>query len=93
MLEQDAEYRVSFKIKSSAARTVKYALLDPSAGYAWYGGGDITLDADQEEQIDAVLTIREASSDTIDFVISMGKIGEETPASDIEISDISIVKQ
>ena len=92
-LEQDAEYRVSFKIKSSAARTVKYALLDPSAGYAWYGGGDITLDADQEEQIDAVLTISEASSDTIDFVISMGKIGEETPASDIEISDISIVKQ
>ncbi len=93
-LEQDAEYRVSFKIKSSAARTVKYVLLDPSAGYAWYGGEDITLDADQEKQIDAVLKISEASSDTIDFVISMGKIeGEETPASDIEISDISIVKQ
>ena len=93
-LEQDAEYRVSFKIKSSAARTVKYALLNPSKDYAWYGGGDITLDADQEEQIDAVLTISKASSDTIDFVISMGKIeGEETPASDIEISDISIVKQ
>lgn len=92
-LEEGTQYRIGFKIKSSEARTVKYALLDSAAGYAWYGGEDIMLEAGQEKIIDSVLEITQASSDTIDFVISMGKIdGEETPASDIEISDISILK-
>ena len=92
-LEEGAQYRISFKIKSSEARTVKYALLDSVAGYVWYGGEDMVLEAEQEKTVNSTLEITQTSSDTIDFVISMGKIdGEETPASDIEISDISIVK-
>ena len=92
-LEEGAQYRISFKIKSSEARTVKYALLDSVAGYVWYGGEDMVLEAEQEKTVNSTLEITQTSSNTIDFVISMGKIdGEETPASDIEISDISIVK-
>ncbi len=53
----------------------------------------MVLEAEQEKTVNSTLEITQTSSDTIDFVISMGKIdGEETPASDIETSDISIVK-
>jgi len=93
MFEQGSEYQVSFKIKSSEPRTIKYALLDPSNGYTWYGGADIVLNDSNEYQVDNTLVISQETSETIEFVISMGKIENvETLPSTIEISDISIVK-
>lgn len=92
--EKGCSYKVKFKVTSDASRTVKYALLDPNAGYAWYGGADISLTAGTEQQIEQTLTIDKDTSSTVDFVISMGKIANvDTPASVIQISDVSIVKQ
>ena len=88
------------KIKSTEARIVKFALLDPKANYDWYGGEDIELNANRQKSISRIVNVGEdkASVSTIDFVISMGQILDEnkkpidTPASTIEIADISITK-
>ena len=93
-LEKGCSYTVKFKITSDVSRTVKYALLDPNAGYAWYGGDDVSLNAGVEQQVEKTITIGNDTSSTIEFVVSMGKIDAvDTPASTIQISDISIVKQ
>lgn len=92
-LEKGEKYKLSLKMKSTAARTVKVGLLDPVHNYAWYGGADVQLTADQEYVLDQDINITEASSDTITFQISMGKIAnEETPLSTIEIADVSLIK-
>lgn len=92
--EKGCSYRVVFKIKSSASRTVKYALLNPNDNYAWYGGDDIILTAETEQQVNKLFTIDKDTASTVEFVISMGKIANaETSPSIIEISNVSIVKQ
>ena len=90
-LENGAEYTVKLKIKSSEARIVKYAFLNPT--YAWYGGEDLSLAAGVEKEVNYKLKVDKETSDKISFVISMGKIaGEDTPTSTIEIDDISVKK-
>ncbi|MDE6364073.1 MAG: carbohydrate binding domain-containing protein, partial [Lachnospiraceae bacterium] len=94
-LEQGASYKFNMKIKSTASRTVKAALLDPENNYAYYGGVDLELNADRQRTISRIITVGEDkdTADTIDFVISMGKIADvETPVSTIEIADISMIK-
>ncbi len=94
-LEQGASYKLNMKIKSTASRTVKVALLDPKNNYAYYGGMDLALNADRQKSISRIITVGEDKNtvDTIDFVISMGKMENlETPVSTIEIDDISIIK-
>lgn len=91
LLENGASYEVKFKIKSSEARTVKFALLN--ATYDWYGGADISLKAAEEATVDQTLAISKNTDPAIDFMISMGKIeGKDTSSSTIEIRDVSIVK-
>ncbi len=91
LIENGSTYKVKFKIKSTEARTVKFALLN--ATYAWYGGADIALKANEENMVDQTITVTNATDPAIDFVLSMGKIENvNTPNSQIEISDISIVK-
>ncbi len=93
-LEQGASYEIKFKIKSSVPRTIKYALLNPLKGYTWYGGLDVVLEDDQQKEITQTITVTEQSANTIEFVISMGKInGVDTEASIVEISDVSIIKK
>ena len=90
-LENGAEYTVKLKIKSSEARIVKYAFLNPT--YAWYGGEDLSLAAGVEKEVNYKLKVDKETSDKISFVISMGKIaGEVTPTSTIVIDDISVKK-
>ena len=95
-LEKGAQYAVKFKIKSTEARTVKYAFLNPE--YDWYGGEDLILTAGEEKEVQYTMTVDKANSGKITFVISMGQILDEnknkvnTPASTIEISDISVKK-
>lgn len=92
-LENGATYEVSFKIKSDAARTITYALLNPMANYDYYGGDDVELAAGVEQTVTQTIVVEKDTINTIDFVISMGKIADvETPGSVIEIDDISIVK-
>lgn len=97
-LEAGASYKVKFNIKSTAARTVKYSFMTPA--YKWYGGEDLSLAANELKEVEYELNIGNdgdgnplATSNEIAFAISMGKIdGEETPASTIEIDDISVKK-
>ncbi len=92
-LEKGAKYQVKMKIKSTAARTVKYSFMTPQ--YAWYGGEDLQLDADVIKEVDYEMTVGEDldTSSEITFAISMGKIeGKDTPVSIIEIDDISVIK-
>ena len=98
-LEQGAEYEVTMKIKSSAARTVKYAFL--TATYDYYGGEDLSLKADEVKEVNFKLTVDQATNNNITFVISMGqiytdtkdgRIPVETPVSAIEIDDVCVVK-
>ena len=92
-LETGKSYRVQFTVESNQARTIKFALLDPVQSYKWYGGADIELAADRSEIIERTITVTEAASNTIDFVISMGKLENiDTPPSVIKIDNISIVK-
>lgn len=91
-LEKGAKYQITMKIKSSAARTIKYSFMPPS-NTPWYGGEDIELTADEVREVNYNLTVSADTSNEIIFAISMGKIADkETPVSTIEISDISVVK-
>ena len=91
VLEQGAHYKVSFKAKSSEARTIKLAMLSP--GYTWYGGADIALEKDQEKEITVDFEMTEATDMNTAMVVSMGAIaGTETPASSIELSEFSLIR-
>lgn len=90
-LEQGARYKVTFKAKSSEARTIKLAMLSPS--YAWYGGDDIALEKDQEKEVTVEFTMNETTDMNAALVVSMGAIEEtETPASTIELSEFSLIR-
>lgn len=93
LLEKGKQYRVSFKAKSTEARTIKLAMLSPSPSYTWYGGDDISLEKDQEKEITIDFTMNEATDMNSAMVISMGMIeGIDTPASTIELSDFSLIR-
>ena len=90
-LEAGAAYTVTFKVKSSAARTIKSGVM--STSYDWYGGADIELAADTEQEVKFTFTMTEADR-AADFYVSMGKMdGTDTPASTITLSGFSLVKQ
>ena len=61
VLEQGARYKVTFKAKSSEARTIKLAMLSPSPSYTWYGGEDIALEKDQENEVTVDFTMNETT--------------------------------
>ena len=87
VLEQGAHYKVTFKAKSSEARTIKLAILSPS--YTWYGGEDLVLDKDQEEEF----TMNQETEMNASMVISMGAISEiDTPASTVELPEFSLIR-
>ena len=91
LIENGSTYKVKFKVKSTKARTVKFALL--STIYSWYGGADIAINANEEYSFESDVIISKDTDPAIDFVLSMGKIdGQDTPASTVEISEISLVK-
>lgn len=96
-LEQDCKYKVSFKVSSTEARTIKLAMLSDT--YAWYGGKDIVLEKDSEQLVNVEFTMNEATDTSTTMVISMGQIKNDetkenidTPASTISLSDFTLVK-
>lgn len=93
-VESGEKYRIRFKVKSSAARTVEYSLMSrPGADdQAYYGGATVALEADQEQAVDATITANGATRDDAQFIISLGKVGGDTPASIVEISEVSVLK-
>jgi hypothetical protein len=63
-----------------------------STSYDWYGGSDITLEANVSKSVEYVINMG-VDNPAADFFVSMGKIdGIETKASAITISNLSLVK-
>ena len=66
-------------------------MLSPS--YDWYGGQDIALEKDQEEEVSINFKMEKPTDTNTTMVISMGAIaGIDTPLSEIELSEFSLVK-
>ena len=68
-------------------------MLSPSPSYTWYGGEDIALEKDQENEVTVDFEMTEATDMNTAMVVSMGAIaGTETPASTIELSEFSLIR-
>ena len=87
-LKQGSTYQVSFDIKSSEARTVRMAILDPS--YNWYGGTDVALEKDVVKNVSFQM-VSKATHENLTYVLSMGKLADmENPLSVITVDNVSI---
>jgi hypothetical protein len=85
-------YKVSYTITSTAARQIKSGVM--SATYEVYGNKDPELAANEETTVTYEFTMAK-DDDAAEFYISLGKIKEreeDTPASTITISNISLVE-
>lgn len=96
-LEAGASYKVTFTIQSDVNRSAKYAILDPSNGYKWYGGEAFELEAGVAKEISYVTGPTEVATVTGQFQMTFAPDGDSTnvptDAHTIEISNVSIVKQ
>lgn len=89
-LQKGKNYTVSFKATSTAARDIKVAIL--SEKFDWYGGADVSLEANQETPVTFSFTMDKETDLNASLVVSMGKIEEkETPASEITLKDFSLI--
>lgn len=75
-LESGQKYTVTFKVTSTADRTIKTGAM--STGYKWYGGEDgIELKANVEKEVTFEFTMNKDGADiedpNADFYVSMGK--------------------
>ena len=90
-LEQGCRYKVSFDVTSTLGRTIKLAMLN--ATYAWYGGADIDVTANEVKSVEVEFTVSEATDNNITMVISMGIVnGEELEGHEIHLSNFSLMK-
>ncbi len=95
-IENGQTYKVTLKLKSDQSRSIKWAVLDPSNGYAWYGGESLELEAGVEKTIEYTMNVTGASTTTAQFQITMAPDSDSTnvPTTShvVEISEVSIVK-
>ncbi len=91
MLEKGCNYKLTFKAKSTEARSIKYDFM--STSYNWYNGGTTALEANTEADIEFYFKMEKDTDMNSLMTISMGKIaGVDTPASTITLSDFSLTK-
>lgn len=96
-LEKDCIYQVTFDVVSTKDRSIKLAVM--SKDYAWYGGGVVALKKNETQKVTVKFTMTAADDDAV-MAISMGQLYEnddkkkpmDIPASDITLSNISLVK-
>ena len=92
-LEKGIAYTVKFKATSTAARTIKLAMMSTDGKYTWHGGDDIALEAGKEKEVTVTFTMNDDTDTAAALFVSMGLIdGKDTPASTITLSDFSLVK-
>jgi hypothetical protein len=91
VLEKGKTYKLSFKASSTADRSIKADFLDPANGYDWYGGGTFNL-TNEEKEYEVTFTVDKDTNPNMYLMLSMGKIGDNTPASTVKISGLSLVK-
>lgn len=91
-LEQDCDYRLAFKVTSTESRTIKVGFMDKNTEN-WYGGSDVSLEKNREKNVVCKFTMTKDTDAESLMLISMGKIkGEDTPVSDITLSDFYLEK-
>lgn len=89
-LENGQTYKVTFDVVSTESRVIKSGVM--STTYEYYGGSDITLEANVSKSVEYEVTMTK-DDPAADLFFSMGKIaGAETPASAITLSRLSFVK-
>ena len=98
-LEKGCNYKMTFNATSTEARTIKLAMLSNDGQYTWYGGKDIALEKDLEENVEIKFTMDYPTDIKTTLAVSMGQIKDEntkenipTPASTITLSDFKLVK-
>lgn len=91
-LQAGHTYHVSFKAKSTAARTIKGCVMhDADNKTNWDGGSAAALEAGVEKNIEFDVKVSE-TVDNAYLQVSMGKIANaDTPASVITLSDFSMI--
>ena len=91
-LEQGCDYRLAFKVTSTESRTIKVGFMDKNTEN-WYGGSDVSLEKNREKNVVCKFTMTKDTDAESLMLISMGKIkGEDTPVSDITLSDFYLQK-
>lgn len=91
-LQAGHTYHVSFKAKSTAARTIKGCVMhDANNETKWDGGSDAALEAGVEKNVEFDVKVSK-NVDNAYLQVSMGKIADvDTPASVITLSDFSMI--
>lgn len=91
-LQAGHTYHVSFKAKSTAARTIKGCVMhDADNTTNWDGGSDAALEAGVEKNVEFDVKVSK-NVDNAYLQVSMGKIANaDTPASVITLSDFSMI--
>ncbi len=91
-LEQGCDYRLAFKVTSTESRTIKVGFMDKNTEN-WYGGSDVSLEKNREKNVVCKFTMTQDTDAESLMLISIGKIeGEDTPVSDITLSDFYLEK-
>lgn len=91
-LEQGCDYRLAFKVTSTESRTIKVGFMDKNTEN-WYGGSDVSLEKNKAKNVVCKFTMTQDTDAESLMLISMGKIeGEDTPVSDITLSDFYLEK-
>ncbi|MGN0336802.1 MAG: carbohydrate binding domain-containing protein [Lachnospiraceae bacterium] len=109
-LAVEGNYKVTFKAKSTKARTIKASVMAVSGDkYAWLNGADVLLKENAENEVTfyiknvpAKMNVGGVDVDianankgiffSMGMITDEGYIAEDTPASTIEISDLSVTK-
>ena len=91
-LQAGHTYHVSFKAKSTAARTIKGCVMhDADKKTNWDGGSDAALEAGVEKNVEFDVNVSQ-NVDNAYLQVSMGKIANvDTTASVITLSDFSMI--
>lgn len=87
-------YKVKFDVKSSEDKDVKWTLIDPS-DWTWYNGETLSLMKGEIKTVEYTFTVEQASSDNIQFQITManddGITVVPTVEHTVEIDNISVM--
>ncbi len=92
VLEKDATYVAKFNIVSTKDRVIRAQSMD-GGNAIMYGFSEAALTANETKTVTVDIDMKDKETDrTAYFQISLGKIGDTTPASEVTISNVSLVK-
>ena len=98
-LEAGKKYCLKYTASSTAARSIKVAVMEDGGSYTWIGGGETSLDESAQEKEVCFEVTREMlynangeARTPIVVQLSLGKVGDDVPASTITIENITLTE-